>query len=82
MRAECEGGAAAWLEGTLVTPCAGTWTVSTSGLMALSESLSKPLVVGNQKDPLAGLSQQLHPFGHLEGSLPGDPSLLFGTSVT
>ena len=51
--------------------CAGTQTASTAGVMALSESFFEPLVAGDQKASLASLSSQLHPFGHLEGSLPG-----------
>ena len=53
MRAEHEGGAAAWLTGT---KCAGTWTASTAGVMALSKSSFKPLVAGDQKAFLASLS--------------------------
>ena len=36
--------------------CARAWTASTAGVMALSESFFKPLVVGNQKASLASLS--------------------------
>ena len=37
MRVEREGGTAAWLVGILgSTKCAGTWTASTTGVMALS----------------------------------------------
>ena len=36
--------------------CAGTWTASGAGVMALSESLIEPLVAGNQKAALASLS--------------------------
>ena len=41
--------------------CAGIWTASTAGVMALSVA---------------------PPFRYLEGSLAGDPSLLFGASDT
>ena len=36
--------------------CAGTWTASTTGVMALSESFIKSLVAGDQKASLASLS--------------------------
>ena len=36
--------------------CAGTWTASTAGVMALSESFCEPLVAGDQKASLASLS--------------------------
>ena len=55
MRVEHEGGTAAWLKGTL-KPCAGTWIASSTGVMALSESFSEPLVAGDQKPSLASLS--------------------------
>ena len=35
---------------------AGTWTASTAGVMALSESFLEPLVAGVQKASLASLS--------------------------
>ena len=38
------------------TKCAGTWTVSAAGVMALSESFFEPLVVDDQKASLASLS--------------------------
>ena len=53
MRVEHEGGAAAWLSGA---NCAGIQTASTAGVMALSESFSKPLVAGDQKASLTSLS--------------------------
>ena len=53
VRVEQEGGAAAWPSGA---NCAGTWTASTAGVMALSESFSKPLVGGARKASLASLS--------------------------
>ena len=49
MRAEHEGGAAAWLAGTLGAKCAGAQTASATGVMALSESFFEPLVAGDQK---------------------------------
>ena len=58
--------------------CAGTRTASAAGVMALSESFFKPLVVGDQKDSLASLSPYLYPFRHLEGSLAWGPALLLG----
>ena len=36
--------------------CAGKWTASTAGVMALSESFFEPLVAGNQKASLASFS--------------------------
>ena len=36
--------------------CAGTWTASATGVMALSESFIKSLVAGDQKASLASLS--------------------------
>ena len=36
--------------------CAGTWTASMAGVVALSESFFKPLVAGDQKASLASLS--------------------------
>ena len=54
VRVEREGGAAAWLAGTLEV--AGTWTASATGVMALSESFFKPLVAGDQKASLTSLS--------------------------
>ena len=38
------------------TKCAGTWTVSAAGVMALSECFFEPLVVDDQKASLASLS--------------------------
>ena len=62
--------------------CAGTWTASTAGVMALSESFFKPFVAGDQKASLASLFPLFHPFRHSEGSLAWSPSLLFGVSGT
>ena len=47
--------------------CAGTWTASAAGVMALSESSFEPLVAGDQKASLT--SSVALPFRHLEGSL-------------
>ena len=38
------------------TKCAGTWTASATGFMALSESFFEPLVAGDQKASSASLS--------------------------
>ena len=54
VRVEREGGAAAWLVGTLAV--CGTRTASAAGVMALSESFFEPLVAGNQKASSASLS--------------------------
>ena len=54
MRVEREGGAAAWLVGTLAV--CGTRTASAAGVMALSESFFEPLVADNQKASLASFS--------------------------
>ena len=48
VRVECEGGAAAWVT--------GSWTVSTAGVMVLSESFFEPLVASDQKASLPSLS--------------------------
>ena len=62
--------------------CAGTWTASAAGVMALSESFFEPLAAGDQKASLASLSLLLCPFRQLEGSLGWGPSLLFSESGT
>ena len=64
------------------TNCSGTWTATAAGVMALTESLFEPLEAGDQKASLASLSQCLHLFRHLEGSLIWGPSLLFGMTAT
>ena len=64
------------------TNCAGIWTASAAGVTTLLQSLSKPLVAGDQKASLASLCLWLGPFRHLEGSLAWGPSLLFGTLGT
>ena len=56
MRIEHEGGAAAWLAGTLAALCAGKQTASAPEVMALSESFFEPPVAGNQKAFLVSLS--------------------------
>ena len=38
------------------TICAGTWTASTPGVMALSESFFEPLIASKQKASSASLS--------------------------
>ena len=55
MRVEHDGGAAACGDPG-GSKCAGTWTASTAGVMALSESFFKLLVAGHQKASLASLS--------------------------
>ena len=63
VKAEHEGTTATWLAGTLGgAKCAGTWTASTAGVMALSGPLFKPLVPADQEISLASLSPQLCPF--------------------
>ena len=81
MRDECEGGAAAWLVGTLVAPSVQGHRPAAE-VTALSESFFMPLVAGDQKAFLASLSPSLRPFRHLEGSLAWGPSLLFLVSGT
>ena len=44
------------LQGPWQLRCAGTWTASATGVMALSESFFEPLVAGDQKASLASLS--------------------------
>ena len=60
VRVEREGGTAAWLAGTLGgTKCAGTRTVSTAGVRALSGSFfleGVALVAGDQKPSLDSFS--------------------------
>ena len=57
MRVQHEGGAAAWLTGTLVVPqVGGTWSASTAGVRALSQSFMEPHVAGNRRASLASLS--------------------------
>ena len=83
MRVEHEGGVVVWLVGTLVSPSvSGRRTSSTIGVIVLSESLSEPLVAGDQNSCLTSLSPLLCPFRHLAGSLSQGPSLLFGVSGT
>ena len=55
--------------------CAGTWTASAAGVMALSEEFLKPPVAGDQKALLASLSPKLCPFRHLESFLAWGPLL-------
>ena len=57
VKAEHEGTTATWLAGTLGgAKCAGTWTASTAGVMALSESSFEAPVDGSQKTSLTSLS--------------------------
>ena len=81
MRVEHEGGAAAWLVGTLVKP-----SVQGHGLLPLQELwpislFFDPLEAGNQKASGQSFSITL-PFQALRGSLAWGPSLLFGASGT
>ena len=76
MGVECEGSTAARLAGTLEAKCAGTWTASTTRIMALSESFLKPPVAGDQKASLASLSLRLCPFRNSEGPHAWDPSVV------
>ena len=55
VKVECEGGAAAWLVGTLWRQVCRNCPPPT-GVTALSESVFKPLVAGDQKASLANLS--------------------------
>ena len=84
MKVEREGGAAAWLSGTLATP-------SVQGTECLPCRGYGPIRVFSSLLELAirrRLSEALQVFlcsstlMHLEGPLPWDPSLLFGTSGT
>ena len=59
VRVDPEGGAAAWLSGTLGAKCARAQTASVTGLMTLSESFFKFLVAGDQKAPVASVSLHL-----------------------
>ena len=72
-------GLACWDPGS--AKCAGAWTASTAGVMALSESFFfEALVAGNQKASLASLFPYLHLFRHLEGSLSWVPPHILLTS--
>ena len=84
VKVEREGGAAAWLSGTLATP-------SVQGTECLPCRGYGPIRVFSSLLELAirrRLSEALQVFlcsstlMHLEGPLPWDPSLLFGTSGT
>ena len=83
VRIEREGGAAAWLVGTLVAPSVQGHRLPPLQELWPYQSLSSSLLIaGNQKAFLASLSPQLCPFRHLEVSLAWGPSLLFGASGT
>ena len=84
---EHEGGTAAWVVGTLVTPSVprhglpqpqALWTYHYLFFFFFFE----PLVAGDHKASLASLSPYLCPFRHLEGSLFWGPSLCFSASGT
>ena len=81
MRVEREGGAAAWLDPGS-TKCAGTWTASTAGVMALSESFFQASCSWRSEGVFGPLFPYLRMFRHLEGSLAWGPFLFFGTSGT
>ena len=83
VRAEREGGAAAWLAGTRAAPSVqGDGLPLPLELWPYQSIVFEPLVAGDQKASLASLSPYLCPFRHLKGSLTWGPSLLFGTSGT
>ena len=83
VRAEHEGGAAAWLVGALLPPSVqGFRLLPPQELWPHQSLFFKPLVAGDQKASLASLSPQLCPFWHLQGFLTWAPSLLFSTSGT
>ena len=56
MKAEHEGGAAAWLAGTLVAPSVQGHGLPLPQELWPSQRLSEPLVAGDQKASLASLS--------------------------
>ena len=57
MRVECEGGTAAWLAGTLAAPSVqGHGLPLPQELWSYQSLFFKPLVAGDQKASLAGLS--------------------------
>ena len=56
MRAECEGGAAAWLAGTLVEPSVQGHGLPPPQELWPHQGLFEPLVAGNQKASLVSLS--------------------------
>ena len=75
MRVEHEGGAAAWLVGTLVEPIVqGHSCLCPRSFGPIRIFFFEPLVAGDQKASLASLS--LCPFRHLEGCLAWGPSLV------
>ena len=83
VRAEHEGGAAAWLAGTLVVPSVqGHRLPLPQELWSYPSLFSEPLVSSDQKASLASLSLWLCLLRHLEDSLAWGPSLLFGTTGT
>ena len=82
MRVEHEGGAAAWLAGTLAAPSVQGHGLPPPQELRRYQSFLEPLVAGDQKVSLASLSPHLRPFRHLEGSLAWGPPLLFPASGT
>ena len=82
VRAEREGGPAAWLAGTLAAPSVQGHGLPPPQASWPCQSLFEPLVAGDQRASLASFSPSLRPFWHLEGSLASGPSLLFGMSGT
>ena len=56
VRVECEGGAVAWLTGTLAAPSVQGHKLPLQQELWPSESFFEPLVAGNQKASLASLS--------------------------
>ena len=56
VRVECEGGAAAWLAGTLAAPSVQGQGLPPPQELWSDQSLLKPLVAGDQKASLASLS--------------------------
>ena len=83
VRVEHEGGAAAWLEGTLAVPSVQRHRLLPRQELWPCQSLFlEPLVAGDQKASSASLSPWFCLFRHLEDSLAWGPSLLLGASGT
>ena len=71
VRVECEGGATAWLVGTLAVPSMQGQTASAAGVMVLSESFFQPLVAGNRRPVWLVFLHSSACSGTLRAPLPG-----------
>ena len=71
VRVECEGGATAWLAGTLAVPSMQGQTASGAGVMIFSESFFQPLVAGNRRPLWLVFLHSSACSGTLRAPLPG-----------